>query len=82
MTVHPVDKGGDIGIAPHPGREALKGRLVAKSGGSMAHVAIDCRRVGPVGFDCNDCKPVCLDQVPGDGGASAIELRCPVTGFS
>src|SRR3712207_3897956 len=38
MGPQPADEGIDVGVAPHPGREALEGRLLAVAPGAVADV--------------------------------------------
>ena len=62
VLAHPVDEVRHLLIAPHPGRKALEGRVVAFRHGAMAHVSVDARRIGPVGLDRDDGEAVLLDQ--------------------
>ena len=50
---HPVDESRDIGISPHPGREALEWRF-ARAVGQVANVAVDRRGIRPIGLYRDD----------------------------
>ncbi len=69
-------------VAPHPGREAGEGRLGGRQRRLAAYVAVDPRRVGPVGLHRHHVEALALDQLAGDAGAEAIELRGAVGGLA
>jgi hypothetical protein len=86
MTAVPVAQPGeevaDLLVAPHPGREALEGRLGVRRLGPAAHIAVEDGGVRPVGLDRHDAEAVLLDQPPGDGGAGAVEFRGAMAGLA
>ena len=49
---------------------------------AVAHIGIDARRIGPIGFDGDDGKAVLLDQALRDGGTGAVEFRSAVRGLA
>ncbi len=74
VGAQPADEGVDVGVAPHPGREALESRLLALALRPMPDIAVDIGRVGPVRLDRDDVEAVPLDQPPRDRRASAVEF--------
>ena len=77
----PADKIEDVGVAPHPGREAteiterLLGILVDTR---ASHVPVDAVGVGPVGLDGHGGEALLLDEAPRDERPFAIKLVRPV----
>src|SRR3546814_13921393 len=61
-------------MAPHPGRETHEGFAAPWARGMVADIAVDVGGVRPVRLDRNDVEAVMRDQLPGDGGAGAIEF--------
>ena len=82
VPAHPVDEFHHVGIAPHPGREALKRRLGRGSRRAMAHISVHRRRIGPVRFHRDNGESVFLDQVAGDRCSSAVEFRGSMAGLA
>ena len=82
MLAQPACERLDIGVAPHPGREAPKGGLRVLSRRLVADVAVDRGGVGPVRLDRDDREAMLLDQPPRNRGARAVELRRTVARFA
>jgi hypothetical protein len=82
VLAHPADKVGDVGVAPHPGREALERRLGAIRPGAKPHIAVHHRGVGPVGLDGHDGEAVRSNEMTGDGGSRPVELGGAVAGLA
>src|SRR5438309_11945778 len=78
MLPHPADERVDLGVAPHPRREALECRELAFAPWSMADVPVDRRRVRPIRLHRDDIEAVSLDQPPRNGVAGAVELARPM----
>src|SRR3546814_17551213 len=74
MAAQPVGEFKHLDIAPHPGRETHEGFAAPWARGMVADIAVDVGGVRPVRLDRNDVEAVMRDQLPGDGGAGAIEF--------
>src|SRR5439155_21998836 len=75
VYAQPVDKGQHLLVAPHPGREALKGWAGLRRRSEVTDVTVDPRRIGPVGLDRDDGEAMIDDQALRDRGAGTVELR-------
>lgn len=82
MLTQPSEKCRDLFVAPHPGREALEGRVGGGRGRATANLAVDGRRIGPVSLDCDDREPLLLDQAPRNRIAGAVEFGGAVAGLA
>src|SRR5207248_2364209 len=74
----PIDKRQYLLVAPHPCREALKGRARLGGGREVANIAVDARRIRPISLERHDVEAMLDDQMPRDRGAGTIEFRCAV----
>jgi hypothetical protein len=74
MDAQPIDKGEHLLVAPHPGREALKHRACFLRRREVTHIAVDARRIWPVGLDRNNIEAVRGDQMPRDRGAGTVKF--------
>ena len=80
-VAEPFDEGCDFGIAPHPGREALKvrQRLVRVTvGADSLDEAVDPVGIRPVPLHGDEVEAVLRDQTLGDGCPLLVELVCPM----
>ena len=75
MKPQPIDKGQHLLVAPHPAWEALKGGPRLACRGEVADIAVDPRRIGPIGLDRDDIEAVIDDQPLRDRGARPVEFR-------
>ena len=85
VRAQPADEVEHLGVAPHPGREALKAAqrlLGVRVLAGPADVAVDAVGVGPVGLDGDAGETLLLDQPAGDQGALAVELVGAVRGLA
>ena len=78
----PADESVDLGVAPHPGREALEGAKLPLALRPVTDIAVDGRRVRPVRLDGDNAKAVPLDQPFRDCGTGAIEFGRAVAGLA
>ena len=74
VRVHPADQRLDVGVAPHPGGEALERRFRAGPRLAMADEAVDGGGIRPIRLDRDDGEAVVLDEVPSDGGTRLVEF--------
>jgi hypothetical protein len=85
MLAQPANEIEDIGIAPHPLREAFKpgeGIDAVHVRPFAAHIAIDAVGVGPIRFRRNGVESLLINQALGDESAFAVEFVRPMTGFA
>lgn len=82
VAAEEFDKGVELGVAPHPGRETGESVAIRRAPGQEAHVPVDHRRVRPVRFERDDREAVVLDQTSRDLGPRFVELRRAVGGFA
>jgi hypothetical protein len=77
VRAQPLDEIDDVGVAPHPRREAAEvaeRRRSARLGAHAANMAIDAIGVRPVRLDCH-CREALLDDQPlRDRRAQPVEL--------
>lgn len=66
----------DIGVAPHPGWDALERRLIATAPGPVPDIAIDVFHIRPVGLYRDDREAMRRDQVSGNGGVRLVKFAC------
>ena len=75
MLAQPVDEAAHFVIAPHPDREAGKGRPFRRRIFPVPHIMIDARGVGPVAFDGDEVEALLQNQFARDRLAHAVEFR-------
>jgi hypothetical protein len=81
----PPDEVENVGVPPHPGREAAKAAERIDRIGVVARsrdVAVDAQGVGPIGLSGDRAEAFLFDQALRDLGALAIELVRSVRGFT
>ena len=74
MATHPIGKGKQLDIAPHPCGETHKAFAAARTFFMMTNIAVNPSRIRPIGLNRNHSEAMVFNQLSSDRRARIVKF--------